>query len=368
MGAIWLLALCNPIVAINGVLAGSLMGREQFRLVALGNTFANSGLLLFPLAVAFVFSTDLFWLIAASMSARIVGGIIIGVGVWRSILHGHPVRFERHEFRRLANFGVWVMVSALVGPLMLFADRFLIGALYGAVAVAAYAIPYQIAVRTMLLPNSITSALFPRFAAEQDKAARERCAQFVAMIGLIFAPVIIGLVCLAGPLLALWLGSAFDPRSVAVAHWVLIGCWFNAIALVPFSFLQARGHPRFTAMLHLAELPIFVVLLLTLGSRYGLAGFAAAFALRCAGDWAALMVRAAMAKRAALMPLLAPAMLIASSMCAAALWDHWFALLAAATFLELLSLAAIMMQMPDALRKPLMKLPIAGAVLARVWN
>lgn len=368
IAAVWSLALCNPVVAINGVLAGALMGREQFRLVAVGNTIANSGMLILPLAVAYLFSVDLFWLIMASLTARILGGVIIGASVWRTMLRGQPVTFEREEFNKLAKFGVWVMLSALVGPLMLLADRFLIGALYDAVAVAAYAIPYQIAVRTMLLPNSVTSALFPRFAAEKGDAARERCAQFVVMIGLIFAPVIVGLVCLADPLLKLWLGEAFDQRSVLVAQLVLIGCWTNAIALVPFSYLQARGYPRFTALLHVAELPVFVGLLWLLGRQYGLAGFAAAFAIRCAGDCVVLMVRAGVAQSGVWLQLAAPALLIIVAMVTGVAVKSPLGLLALSIGLGVGAVAAIAFQTPKTLRDQLVQLPFVGSGLKRIWS
>lgn len=368
IGAIWLLALCNPVVAINGVLAGALMGREQFKLVAFANTIANSGLLLFPLAVAYFISVDLKYLIAASMGARILGMVIVGASVWGTMLKNMAVHFDLAEFRAIANFGVWVMVSALVGPLMLFADRFLIGAVYDAAAVAAYAIPYQIAVRTMLLPNAVTQALFPRFAAEKEAASRQRCGEFVVMIGLIFAPVIIGLVCLAGPLLELWLGYAFDVRSVAVAQWILVGCWFNAIALVPFSFLQARGFPRFTALLHVAELPAFVLLLWVLGSQFGLAGFAAAYALRCAGDCAVLLIKAGAMTAAIAARLITPAALIGAAMLSATIWSGPAALLAAGVALGLFSLASIAFHMPEGLRARFVVLPVAGPLLGRLWG
>ena len=69
------------------------------------------------------------------------------------------------------------------------------------------------------------------------------------------------------------------------------------MASVPWSYIQARGNPRFTAILTVVELPFYLVALWLLGGAYGLAGFAAAFALRGAADAAILLWRAGIADR-----------------------------------------------------------------------
>jgi len=290
--SVWILALCNPLVAINGVLSGALMGLERFKLVSISTAIANSSLLLFPLATAYFITIDLSALVLSALLARLLGTVILSFGLWRTFLKGQPVTFSLSEMRHLASFGAWVMVTALVGPLMVFADRFLIGVLQDAVAVAAYAIPFQIASRTVMIPIAIAQALFPRFASEGAEASKERCRQFTIFIGLLFAPIIVVLICLAEPLLGLWLGVELDPRSVLVAHVLLAGFWTNALATIPFGYIQARGDPRFTALLHVAELPIYALLLLGLGLNFGLAGFALAFSLRCTIDCIALLWRA----------------------------------------------------------------------------
>jgi hypothetical protein len=48
---------------------------------------------------------------------------------------------------------------------------------------------------------------------------------------------------------------------------------------------------------HLVELPVYVLAAIVLGVQFGLAGFAAAFALRCAVDCGVMMVRCGLHKR-----------------------------------------------------------------------
>lgn len=366
LAAVWILALCNPIMAVSGVLSGALIGLERFRLVSVCNVLSNSGLLLFPLAVAYFVSTELSALILASLSARLLGAILLAAGVWRTFLSGHKVRFSPSEFRRLANFGAWVMVTALIGPFMVFADRFVIGAVQNAAAVAAYAIPFQIASRTQMFPLAVAQALFPRFASEAAEASYSRCREYAVFFGQMFAPLIIGLICLAAPLLALWLEDALDPRSILVAQFVLAGFWINAVAQVPYGFIQARGNPRFTALVHVAELPFYLLLLFVLGTQYGLAGYAAAFAIRCAADCVILCRKAGAADSFVVGRLAAPVLLVVAALAVGANVTDWWTLLLSACGLGGLSLVALIYAMPDPIRSRLSQLALFGGLAGKL--
>ena len=358
LDAVWILALCNPVVAIIGVLGGALMGLERFRRVAVSNVATKSLMLLLPLILAVSGKVELPLLILASLAARLLGIAILGSAVWRQFLRGRSLRFDRAEFLRLAKFGGWIMLTTLVGPLMVYADRFLIGAVMSAAAVAAYAIPYDIANRTLMLPIAIAQALFPRLAADTDEQARHRMRDFTVFIALLFTPVVVVLVCLAGPLLRLWLGDALDLRSIAVAQLVLAGCWANAIANVPYAFIQARGDPRYTALLHLVELPVYVTLLAILGLRFGLAGFAAAFALRCALDCVLLLRRAHTLDALTLRSISAPFLLVALALAAGYSTSAPQALVIVALALGTVALALLLLRPPASVREELAHLPL----------
>ena len=360
--ALWILALCNPVMAVSGVLSGALVGLERFKLVSLCSVLSNSALLLFPLATALFLDTSLSALILASLAARLLGGILLSAGVWLAFLKGQPLAFSRGEIRRLANFGAWIMVTALIGPLMVFADRLMIGAVQNAAAVAAYAIPFQIASRTLIFPLSVTQALFPRFAYEAAEESRARARDFAIFVGQLFAPLTIALICLASPLLQLWLGSAFDPRSVMVAQLVLAGFWANAIAQVPYGFIQARGNPRFTALVHVTELPFYLLLLYILGQQYGLTGIAAAFAVRCGVDCILLCRKAGAADRGVILRLAAPGLLVAGSVAVGLLVTEWTTLFAFACVLVCAALAAMLLGMPRPIWNRIVQIPLISRI------
>jgi O-antigen/teichoic acid export membrane protein len=58
----------------------------------------------------------------------------------------------------------------------------------------------------------------------------------------------------------------------------------NCLAYLPFTLLQARGRADVPAKAHLVELPLYLVLLWALVTRWGIEGAALAWALRCVAD------------------------------------------------------------------------------------
>lgn len=356
----WLLALAVPVIGFSGIASGALMGTERFKLVSFNTMTGNILIQVLPLVVAWTFSTDLAHLVLASVLARFVSFVPVAVGCWHALLRYQPVSVSGTELKSLTRFGAWVMVSALIGPLMIYADRLVIGAVFGAVAVAIYTIPFQIAYRTQVFPLAIVQALFPRFAAETAEASQARCRDYAMFVGLVFAPVVIGLIALCQPLLQLWLGSSLDPRSVLIGQLLLVGIWFTSIANVPLAYVQARGNTRFTALLHLVELPLYAALLFVLGSEYGLAGFAAAFSLRCALDCLVLLAKSRLLGAQLVKGLAGPAALVGVTLVLATLTSEWLPAIALAVAAGIASLLLAWLHLPDSIRHRLAKLPVLG--------
>jgi O-antigen/teichoic acid export membrane protein len=104
-------------------------------------------------------------------------------------------------------------------------------------------------------------------------------------------------VCSIACLLAPWLlrlagGTEYLSASVTVLRILAIGVAANCIVAVPFTLLQASGHARTTATLHLIEIIPFVLLLWFAVTRYGIVGAAAAWTTRVLVDAALMAWRA----------------------------------------------------------------------------
>lgn len=278
------LALTVPVATMTGVMTGALQGREQF--LRTNSISVTSTILfqLFPLGVAWLYGPYLPQLLLAALAARVVAIAILWVLCHGELTRGHPVRVEKARVKELLSFGGWVSVTSFVGAMLVVTDRFLIGAVLGAVAVTLYSIPFQLAQRIAIVPSSLTTALFPRLsAAPPEEQTRLGALAFKTIAALVTLPVLGG-VLLIGPFLELWVGSEIGGQAAPVGRLLLIGFWINAFALVPFTRLQASGRPDRVALILLAQVPFYLAGLVAAMKLYGIVGCALMFVIRCFVD------------------------------------------------------------------------------------
>lgn len=343
----WLFALCVPVIMYTGVSSGALMGVERFGVVSIGTMVGNFLSQVLPLVVAMLYSAELVFLLAALLVGRLIGLLLIIGSMWSVLLHRQPVHISGAHLRQLFVFGVWIMVTAIVGPLMTMSDRVVIGATIGSAAVVAYSVPFIIAQRTINFPLAIVNALFPRLAAQTQQQSDVLGKASVVLVGQLYAFLVAGLICLAEPLLQLWLGEKLDPRSVLVGQIALAGFWFNAVANVPYALIQARGDSRFTAILHLSELPLYFVVLFMLGTTLGLTGIAIAFALRTLFDCGVLFYRARFLVNDVLSCLIGPTTVVAIAVAVSPQISGWPLGIAAASLCSVALVILSWFQMPS---------------------
>src|SRR5499426_3260860 len=114
--------------------------------------------------------------------------------------------------REIARLGGWMTVSNVISPLMVSADRFLIGILISTAAVAYYVTPFEVVSKVWLFPQAVLGVLFPEFAAaaSHDRARGARLVEGAVRVILVAVfPVALGFTALAPEGLTLWLGAEF---------------------------------------------------------------------------------------------------------------------------------------------------------------
>jgi len=291
--AFYLLAVSIPIVISTTGLRGILEAYQRFGLVNAVRVPLGIFTFLGPVAVL-PFSNSLVPVVAVLVIARLVSWCAYAV----LCLHvepalRHSVSVHRALVRPLLNFGGWMTVTNIVGPLMVYMDRFLIGAVVSMTAVAYYATPYEVVTKLWIIPGALMGVMFPAFAAAlvQDRARASRLFdRAVNYIFLSLFPVILIMVTFAHEGLTLWLGSEFASNSSLVLQLLAIGVFINSLAHVPLGLVQGAGRPDITAKLHLIELPFYLLILWSLLGAYGITGAAIAWVLRVAVDTLLLFV------------------------------------------------------------------------------
>lgn len=195
--------------------------------------------------------------------------------------------FDRRQVRSLLSFGGWLTVTNIVGPLMTYLDRFIVGGMLGLSAVAYYSTPYEVLSRLQILPQAIIGVLFPAMSLANSVDKGRLIELYVGgskVIYWIMLPATAGALLMAPEALSLWLGEDFRDAATPVAQWLAAGWMLNALARPAFTILQASGRPDLVAKTHVAELLPYLGLLWWLAGVYGIVGVAAAWTLRVTAD------------------------------------------------------------------------------------
>jgi O-antigen/teichoic acid export membrane protein len=282
-----ILALGLPVVVLTSALIGILEAYQRFRLIAairvpLGVlTFAG------PL-LTLQFTPSLTWATIALLGSRLVALVAYyfaaasaNKALWA------PRAPDLADIRPLVSFGGWQTATNIVGPLMTYLDRFVVGALLNLKAVTFYVAPYEAFSRIQILPQALMGVVFPAFstaAAGNQKRLASLYADSCRFAAFSMLPIAAAAFLFAPEILALWLGQEFAVTSAAVVKFLAIGCLANTLARLPFTALQGTGRPDLVALTHLAELLPYLAILWWATVHYGIAGAALAWTLRATID------------------------------------------------------------------------------------
>lgn len=292
------IALTVPVVTVSSVLVGALQAKQHFGDINLINTAGNAGVQLLPLWWAWQHGPEIAGLVQAVFIARLVTAVLLLHRCRQLVAVGLRPTWDQGAAAGLMVFGGWVTVTAVIGPVMVGLDRFVIGWLYGARAVSYYTIAFQLAERITVLSSSLNFALFPRLAANQTDYERSTLGiEAVTALVLVLSPFVAAAILLIGPFLSWWISAEMAAVATPVAQVFLMGFWINSLALVPYHQLQAQGRPDLVAKCHLLELLPYVALLYIAVQKYGLMGAAVVFCVRATVDFILLAGFAGALKR-----------------------------------------------------------------------
>jgi O-antigen/teichoic acid export membrane protein len=283
----YLLAAAIPLVISSTGLRGILEAYQRFDLSSAIRISMGTFMFLGPMLVL-PFSRNLFWIAFVLVTGRIVTwGLYLFFCI--RILPGLRANIspKRDMVRPLLAFGGWMTVSNIVGPMMAYLDRFLIGVLISMAAVAYYSTPWEVVTKFLVIPGAVVGVLFPAFstAAVRDPArAAGLYRRSVKYVFLALFPLSLLTVSFAKEGMHLWLGAEFAENGYRVMQFLSIGVLLNGLACVPFAFIQGVGRPDVTAKIHMCELLIYVPCAYWLVWRYGATGAALSWMLRASVD------------------------------------------------------------------------------------
>lgn len=301
--ALYLMALSLPFVTSGGTFGAALSAFQRFDLI--NALRVPTGVLYYvaPLMVL-AFSHSLVWIVTSVIVVRLVSWTTNLALCLYILPELRDIAPRRTMVRPLLTFGGWMMLSVLVGSLVEYGDRFLIGSMVSVAAVAYYTVPYQVTNKLRVVPGAISGVIFPAFSGGfhtdrwRTAVLFERATRYTLLA--LFPPVLF-IITLAPDALALWVDPSFAGHSAFAMRWLAIGVFFNGLAWIPSALINAENRPDLPAKLHAVVAPAYLLLLWWVLPKYGVAGAAAAYAFRTAIEMVFLF---ALARR--LMPDLTP--------------------------------------------------------------
>lgn len=348
------IGLAIPLVLIATALTGLLDAFQRFAWINLVRIPLGIFTFIGPLAATH-FSQSLEVVTGVLVAGRILALLALGVMCGRVMPGLYAGRtFRGSLLRPLVRFGSWLTISNVVGPVMVYFDRFFIAAILGGTAVAYYTVPYDVLTRLFFVATAVMQVLFPAFtvALKQNRArARELFVQGAEMILVAMIPISAAVLLIAPELLEAWVGQEFSAASTTTARLLAVGVLINSVTWVPFTFVQSSGRVDLTAKIHLAELPFYLTALWMATSAFGIEGAAAVWLGRIVVDTAIFYsVIAAMEKelRAPIMVHLAIMVIALTGMSLGVLWlESFFARLVLLSFVLIVCACLAWLRLKD---------------------
>jgi O-antigen/teichoic acid export membrane protein len=278
----YLLSLSIPVVLVSSSFRGVLEAAQRFDLVNIVRVPSSTLTFLLPLVGLFL-GFNLPGIVSLILVVRLAE---LAVFVVMSIQIAP--RIKRYSgtfalFPRLFSFGGWVTVSSIVGPLLLYMDRFLIGSLLTMAAVAYYAAPLEVTMRLWIIPASLAMTLFPAFSAigtTHKEDLQRLYMRSIKYLLLVTGPIVLVFIAFANNILQFWLGPDFAQQSTLVFQILLLGALIGLLAPVSGTLLQGLGRPDIISKLYLLYLPLNIGMVWFLVQNMGIVGAALSFALR----------------------------------------------------------------------------------------
>jgi O-antigen/teichoic acid export membrane protein len=291
----YILAMAIPIVTTMTGLRGLLEAHQKFATINIMKSFLGMFTFLGPFLVLLI-TDSLFWVIVFLVLIRIVMWVLYllqCLKVEEKIRNQIKIDFK--SIKPVLKFSLWITIGNIIGPIILYSDRLLIGAMISVVAVTYYVTPYELVTRLLMIPVALSGVLFPIFSASYVNNAETTKKIFlrgVKFIFLIMYPFILLIVTFSYQGIEIWMGEEFAIQSSLILQLLAIGILMNSLSLIPNNFFQGIGKPKIPTLINLIEFPFYILMMWFSIKIYGIKGAALAFMIM-AGIDASIMYFAA---------------------------------------------------------------------------
>jgi O-antigen/teichoic acid export membrane protein len=202
------------------------------------------------------------------------------------------IKFDLNSLRDIIKEGSWIAMSNLISPVIVNLDRIALAKYLGVDSVAYYGTSLDTFSKINVLSSTITTVAFPTFT-EKNLCSDDKGLRFfikiLISIFIVISPIVFVIILYARPIISVWIDKEFSDTSFLLSQILLLGVFWNALAQLPMSYMQAIGKSKITGLIHLFEIIFFIPLTIVLISNFGIIAAAIAWSFRVFVDFIILM-------------------------------------------------------------------------------
>ena len=278
-----ILSLTIPLVVVISGLRGAIEGLKRFDIVNIIRGITGAFTYLGPVMIVPFFSR-LEAVICVLLFGRFLSLCCYGYAYSKLVtVLSNKEKIEPSNTAPLLKFGIWLTLSNIAGPLLLYGGRFFLVAMVSAEAVAYFSTSYELVTALLLIPGIFVSVLFPVFSSSfqgghQGVKAKYMNWQLINAITML--PFCLIFYLFAKLIISLWISEEFAEKSFIICQILSVGVFINSFGHISQALIQSYGRPDLTAKLHLIELILFVPYTYWFVKSFGVIGAAYSWNLR----------------------------------------------------------------------------------------
>lgn len=258
---IWL-ALSLPAMLANACLGGILTSYQRFDYLAGINLFTISGNFILPVFLL-QYTQRLDHVVLGMVICRYLANLMKIATIMRCeprLRQNPPLQWS--ILRPLFNFGKWVTISNIVGPLSTnLSDRLILANLLTAQVASYYAVPMGVLEKMTIFAWAVIGVMFPAFSGEYHHD-RKRCVRlfqksFALVAAILIIPTLV-ILFFSKPLLSWWISPSFAEKSYLITSISVVALYLCCLNTVSSSLIQAAERADIVAKLQMVELPLML--------------------------------------------------------------------------------------------------------------
>lgn len=190
-------------------------------------------------------------------------------------LHAYrpKLRFDFEAFKFLFDYGKWLFLSAIVVFFARQGDKIFVAKLLGEAGLGIYIIAWRFARIPELLTDPLPNALFPAYSKFQNDplSLKAKYIDTLRVIGLFSIPLVAGIIVLAKPFIAIFLGDKWLPAALPMQI-LTLAVGIDIISFTSLSLFNAMGKTSFVFKFNCVRLLALSICIYPLITRYGVTG------------------------------------------------------------------------------------------------